>query len=206
MSVSKTNICNQALFHLKNSKTLTDVDTDTSLQASVFLAFYDDVLEEMLREFEWPFAKRIASLALVETDPADGVEWGFSYRWPSDAIKARYIVDGNMDPSVQYPRISFEVGGDDTGRLILTNEEDASLAYTKLVDDVTVMSPKFRKALSLRLAMEAAPTLAGSDQAGMALGQLAERNYRSAMSEAKAEYLNERQSDNPRESEFIEGR
>jgi len=181
---SKTAICNQALFHLKNSKTLTDVDTDTSLQASVFLAFYDDVLEEMLREFEWPFAKRIASLALVEEDPSDGVEWGFSYRWPSDCIKARYIVDGNMDPSVQYPRISFEIG----------------------VDDVTVMSPKFRKALSFRLAMEAAPTLAGSDQAGMALGQLAERNYRSAMSEAKAEYLNERQSGNPRESEFIEGR
>src|SRR4026207_2188099 len=102
---SKTAIANQVMFHLKNSKTFTNVDTDTSIQATAVLAFWDDTLQELLRAFDWPFAKLIDDLALVEDDPNDGVEWGFSYRWPSNCLKARYIVDGNMQPSAQTPRI-----------------------------------------------------------------------------------------------------
>lgn len=201
---SKTGVCNQALLHLKNSKLITNVDTDNTLQSTTFLAFYDDVLEEMLRDFDWPFAKRIATLALVEEDPDDGVEWPFSYRWPSLCVKARYIVDGNLQPSSQSPRISFEIGADDTGLLIFTAEEDAVLAYTAFVEDVNVMSPKFREALSYRLAYKVAPTLCGSDPTG--LGQRALMMYEAEVAKAKAEYMNERRPDAPRESEFIEGR
>jgi len=201
---SKTAIANQVMFHLKNSKTFTNVDTDTSIQATAVLAFWDDTLQELLREFDWPFAKVIDDLALVEEDPNDGVEWGFSYRWPSNCLKARYIVDGNMQPSAQTPRISFEIGADTTGRLILTNEEDAVLCYTKNVTDVTVMSTRFRNALGYKLANKVAPTLCGEDRGG--LGMRALQNYHLELSAAKAEYLNERRRDTPRESEFIEGR
>jgi hypothetical protein len=201
---SKTTICNQALLHLKNSKLITNVDTDNTLQSTVFLTFYDDALEEMLRAFQWPFAKRLVELAVVEEDPDDGVEWAYSYRWPSDCLLARYIVDGNKQPSRQSPRISFEVGADDTGRLILTDEPDAVLAYTASVEDVTAMSPKFRSALAKKLAGLVAPTLCGDDRTG--LGPRAHAAYELEMSRAIAEYRNERQPDGPIESEFIEGR
>jgi len=201
---SKTSICNQAMFHLKNSKSFTNVDTDSSIQATVVLAFYDDALREMLEEFDWSFAKVIADLALVEEDPDDGAEWAFSYRWPSNCVKARYIVDGNLQPSFQSPRIPFEEGADATGRTILTNEEDAVLAYTKAITDVTIMSTRFRNALGYKIAHKAAPTLCGDDRAG--LGQRALQNYYLELSAAKALDLNQRRRDNPRESEFIEGR
>lgn len=204
MAVSKTSICNQSLLHLKNSKTLTNVDTDSSVQATAFLTVYDDALEETLREFDWPFAKVTADGALVEEDPNDGVEWGFSYRWFSDAVKIRYIVDGNKQPSAQFPRLPFEIGADDTGLLIYTNEEDAVFAYTKFVTDVTLMSPRFRRALSYKLAYLVAPTLCGEDRAG--LGSKAQANYERELQRAIEEYRNERRPDSPRESEFIEGR
>ncbi len=204
MAPSKTNICNQALLHLKNSKLITNVDTDNTLQSNAFLTFYDDALEEMLRECDWPFAKDIETLALVEEDPDDGAEWGFYYRWPATCVRARYIVDGNLNPSPVSPRIPFEIGADDTGLLILTDEEDAVLAFTKSVDDVTLMSPRFRRTLSYKLAYLVAPVLCGDDRAG--LGRSAQMNYELELSRAKAEYLNERQRSAPPESEFIEGR
>lgn len=201
---SKTNVCNQALLHLKNSKLITNVDTDNSIQSTAFLTFWDDTVEEMLRLFDWPFAKNIDTLALVEEDPDDGVEWAFSYRWPADCLKVRYIVDGNMQPSAQAPRIPLEIGRDATGKLILTDEPDAVLAYTMSIDDVTFMTPKFRSALSWRLAELVAPVLCGDDRTG--LGARAGAQYKLALSEAIAEDRNERKPDQPRESEFIEGR
>lgn len=201
---SKTNICNQALLHLKNSKLITNVDTDNTLQSNAFLTFYDEALEEMLVEIAPPFAKRYVALAVVEEDPEDGVEYAFSYRWPSGCLAARYIVDGTVTPSINAPRIPFEIGGDDTGKLIYTDEEDASLAYTASVDDVTLMSPRFRRTLAYKLAYLVAPVLCGDDRTG--LGQRAQMNYEMSISRAKAEYANERQAEAPPESEFIGGR
>lgn len=201
---SKTSVCNEALFHLKNSKTLTDVDTDDSVQSRAFLMFYDDALREMYEEFEFPFSKTIEDLALVEDDPDDGAEWGHSYRRPSLCAKPRYIVDGNMAPSAISPRIAFEEGADSTGGLIFTDEDDAVLCYSKIITNVALMPGKFRKALSYKLAYLVAPTLCGEDRAG--LGQKAFALYELEYSRAKAEALNTRQSGTPRESEFIEGR
>jgi hypothetical protein len=202
---SKTAVCNQALLHLKNSKLITDVDSDNSVQSNIFLSFWDDAVAEVLEEFEWPFAKRSVALALVEEfDADDESEWTFSYRWPADCSVPRYIYDGNLQPSSQSPRIPFEEGADDTGRLIFTDQEDARLVYTKVIDDVTVMSAKLRSALSYKLAYKAAPTLCGDDRAG--LGARAQANYELEISRAKAQYLNERERGTPLESEFIEGR
>ncbi len=201
---SKTLVCNQALLHLKNSKLITDVDTDNTVQSNAFLAFYDDALEEMLRAFDWPFAKRSVALAVVEEDPDDGAEYGFSYRWPAGCLRARYLVDGNLEPSAHNPRIPFEIGSDTTGQLIYTDEEDATLCYTHSITDVTVMTPKFRSALSWKLAELVAPVLCGADQTG--LGDKALMKYELELSRAKAECLNERDRGTPAESEFIEGR
>jgi hypothetical protein len=201
---SKTTIANQALYLLKNSKTITNVDTDTSIQATVINTFYPDVLNELLRKFDWPFAKKIDDLALVEEDPNDGVEWLFSYRWPSDCVKARYIVDGLLQHTVTAPFIEFEVGSDVTGRLILTNEEDAQLCYTMAVTDVTLMPESFRKALTYSLAYNISPTICGDDRTG--LGQRAFQLYQLELSNAMAEFKNERKWGFPPESEFILGR
>lgn len=204
MSTSKTSIGNLALLHLKNSKSMTDIDSDASAQSLLLLAFWDIALGMVLEDFDWPFAKTIAALALIESDPDDGVEWAYSYTWPSDCKKPRYIVDGNLEATTEAPRIAFEEGADGSVKRILTNEEDAILAYTKLVTDVTLWSDRFSLAFSYKLAALAASTLAGGDPTG--LGQKAEAMYEREMSKAKAFYLNMRQRGAPPESEFITGR
>lgn len=204
MATSKTSIGNLALLHLKNSKSMTDIDSDASAQSLLLLAFWDIALGMVLEEFDWPFAKTIAALALIESDPDDGVEWAYSYTWPSDCKKPRYIVDGNLQPTPDAPRIPFEEGADVTGKLIFTNEEDAVLCYTKTVSDVSLWSDRFSLAMSYKLAELAAPTLTGGDPTG--LGAKAEANYNREISKAKAFYLNMRQRGKPPESEFIEGR
>lgn len=204
MTTSKTSIGNMSLLHLKNSESMTDIDSDASTQSLILLAFWDVALGMVLEDFDWPFAKKIDDLALVETDPDDGVEWGYSYRWPSDCKKPRYIVDGNGKPSAVFQRIEFEEGVDNTGKLIFTDEESATLAYTKTVTDVTLWSDRFSLMLSYRLAALTAKTLCGGDPTG--LGQQAEQQYQTLLTQTKAHYLNMKSTGTPRESEFIEGR
>lgn len=203
--MSRTTIANNALRHIKNSHTLTNVDTDTSVQAVTIQAVFDDAISEMAREYEWPPLKKIAALALVrEGDGDDGDEFAYFYRWPADCEKARYIVDGNLQPSSLTPRIAFEVQVDGTGKLIATDEEDAYLCYTMEMDDITQMSAKWRRALEYKVASLIAPTLCGGDPTG--LGPKAQQNYMRAIDEAWTEYLNERQRGTPPEAEMIEGR
>lgn len=203
--MSRTTVANGALRHLKNSHTLTDVDTDTTPQAVAIRAVFDDAMSEMAREKEWPPLKKVAALAQVrEGDPDDGDEYLFYYRWPADCEKARYIADGNMVPSRTSPRLAFEVMSDDTEKLIATDEEDAFLCYTKEVADITVMSTKWRRALEYKIAALTAPILTGGDATG--LGPRAQANYERTVNEAWVEYQNERQRNNPPECEFIDGR
>ena len=203
--MSRTTVANGALRHLKNSHTLTNVDTDTSIQATTIQAFFDDAISEMAREYEWPPLKKIAALALVrEGDADDGDEFTYYYRWPADCEKARYIVDGNLNPSTINPRIPFEVQADGTEKLIATDEEEAYLCYTMEMDDIDFMSAKFKRALEYKVAALIAPTLCGGDPTG--LGARAQANYEKAIDSAWAEYLSERTREAPPESEFIEGR
>lgn len=135
---SQVAICNLALHHLATGKQITSL-TEKSEEARVCNVFYDQVKDEVLRDFAWPFATVTVTLELVQQQPT--FEWGYSYRMPSDCLAARRILNGTLavgpfpntfNPLGPYPtplgrvltaqtRIPYRVMADASGGLIYTD-------------------------------------------------------------------------------------
>lgn len=92
MVLSKTAVCNFAYAQLGHATALTDITTGTDPASVIFNRIYDTVLEELLRDYNWPFALKMAELDHVETDPTE--DWDNSYRYPRDCVMLRRIVPG----------------------------------------------------------------------------------------------------------------
>ena len=195
---SKTQIANVALIHIGITKGISNVDTENSNEARTIKVLFDDLRDEVLREFNWPFARKYAALGLVagtSDDPANG-DWTYSYRFPSDCLAARRIVTsiGRTDPN---PR-PFAIGSDDQGQLIFTDEEDATLEYTWAVDDPARFDPLFRSALAWKVASGIAPALSRVKD----ILTTCQKMYMLEISKAQAAALNEAQVDPDTASEF----
>lgn len=93
MAASLEAIANFALSHLGVAKTITALATDATPESIACNQFMDQVIDEVLRDFGWPFATAYATLLLVEEDPT--VEWDYSYRLPSDCRFVRRIVQAD---------------------------------------------------------------------------------------------------------------
>jgi len=71
------------------------------------------------------------------TDAADAPsyangDWMYGYRYPSDCLKGRRIVDDGIGRSDHEPEIPWRRGRDENGLLIYTNRPAATLEYTML--------------------------------------------------------------------------
>lgn len=156
---NRTEICNMAISHLAIGQVISAWDTDQSVEAVALRAFYPTIRDQMLTSFEWPFARKIASLALLEEDPND--LWEYSYSYPADCVTMLRIVSGSrvdqFDSIVQYERM---------GSAIYTDEDDADIEYIYRVTNEALFPADFVMALSLRLALAIAPrVIAGDNQA-----------------------------------------
>jgi hypothetical protein len=198
---SEVEICNLALSHLGVGKEIADLDNENSEEAAACRRFYQPTIEKTLQEFPWPFATRFADLALVEEDPTE--EWAFSYRYPSTCLKIRRIRSGARQDSAQ-SRAAYRIASDDTGKLILTDFEDATIEYTWVPEDTGLFDPLFVEAVSYYLAFQIAPRVAGGDP--FKLGERAAALYQATMARAQASALREQQDEVPLEAEHIRGR
>lgn len=201
MTVTKTNLANLALVHLAVSSEIANVDTDNTPIARAFRRVYETTRDEVLRDFAWPFAKRTVELQLVEEDPT--TEWAYSYRYPTDCLKARRLVSGSRNES-RAQRIPYSIAGDDSGSLIYTDLEDAQLEYTMGVTDPARWMPDFVVALSLLLAHRIAPSTTGGDPAK--LGRRALELFQFRIASAQNNALNEEQADIEPDSSLISSR
>lgn len=198
---TKIGIINQALSHLAISKEISNLDTDRSEEAATARRFYDTALEDTLRDFKWPFATRIAALALVETDPND--EWDYSYRYPTDCLRVRRILSGIRNDTRQ-SRVPYKVASDSQGILIFTDQEDAEIEYTVRFEDPQFYPSDFAMAFSYCLAYLMAPRITGGDQ--FRLGDRAFKLYQYQLSKAESNALNEEQAEEEPESQFVRDR
>ena len=197
MATSETEICNLALSHLGIAKEIANLETENSAEANAMRRFYVTARDETLREFAWPFATKQVALGLVEEDPTD--EWGFSYRYPSDAVALRRILSGIRNDNRQ-SRAAYRITRDDDGLLVYTDIEDAELEYTMRETDVLRFPSDFVMALSFLLAWLTAPRLAGGDP--FKLAQRALQLYEVELSKARAMAAGEEQPEEPPASEF----
>lgn len=198
---SSTEICNLALSHLGVGKEIAALETERSQEASACRRFFDLARDEALRDFAWPFATKIIALGLVEEEPND--EWNYAYRYPTDCLNLRRILSGTRNDTRQ-TRVPHRIARDDSGRLIYTDTENAEAEYTILVDDPEQYPPDFTMALSLLIASYIAPRVTGGDPFKM--GDRALRLYALSIEKARANSINEEQTEEHPESEFIRGR
>lgn len=198
MATSSTEICNFALLHLGQSKRIANLTTEQSKEAGIFRTFYETVRDLVLRDYNWPFATKIADLGLVEENPND--EWAYSYRYPSDALMIRRILSGVRNDA-RNTKVAYKIGKDAQGLLIFCDLEEAQLEYTEMVSDVSYFPDDFAMALSYRLAYYAAPAITNGDPFQMQ-GRMMQM-YNGEISKATANSFNEEQPDELPDSEFI---
>lgn len=193
---SETDIYNLALAHVGTRSTIA-LPTEDSNEARACRRFYAQARDETLTAAWWTFARRTAVLTLLKAAPGTpeftGVvsnvwnnsypppPWLYSYAYPSDCVRARYIIPVNTGvyPSTPIFSVSLETGSlvngapvrfntgqdlDDTGnqiRVILTNQPQALLVYTAQTNDPNMWGADYVMALSLTLAAYLVPSLSG---------------------------------------------
>lgn len=198
MAQSKTEIANFAISHLGIGKRIVSLETERSQEAIVCNLFYSTALGETLRDFDWPFTRTIADLVLVQVNP--NLDWKYSYRLPSDCLKALHILSG-LRVETRQSRIEYEIGQDDEGKLLFTDQDSATLKYIIKADDPMQYPDDFTMALSYRLAMYVAPQITSGDRAKLR-AEMAQY-YMAEITQAKCNSLNEEQVNEDPESEFI---
>lgn len=161
---SKVEIANMALGHLGIGKTISNLETERSENALRAKLFYAPALEATLKAYDWPFATKTAFLALISTDESADAIWKYTYRYPTDCIKHRHIVPAKDVYTVPgIVRIPCQIGDDETGLTIMTNEKTARSEYTKRSENPVLYSYLFANTVSFLLAFYMAPGLTKGD-------------------------------------------
>lgn len=145
---SKVDIWNMALANIGHKAQIADPD-ERSAEANHCRRFYPIALAVTLERYSWSFATRRVALAEVE-NPVD--HWFFAYALPNPCIKARAVLPPQCtDDKFEQP-YAIEQSSIDDSTILLTNQEDAVLKYTTLVEDTNRFTPLFVTALSYDLA------------------------------------------------------
>lgn len=187
---SEVEICNLALSHVGDSATVASIDPpEGSSQAEHCARWYPIARNALLEMQEWNFATTRALLAEVANQFP---QFQHSYARPTDCLKVLAVgaADAMGDlfptycqqdrayyaaprfPCMLYTSQEFKTETDyATGnQVILTNQANAMVRYTRLVTDTSKFSPLFTTALARMLASYlAGPVLKG--ETGMKVGQ-----------------------------------
>lgn len=215
---SVVDICNQALSHLGDSATVANIDPpEGSAQAEHCARFYPQALATLLEMHAWAFATRRATLANVANPSST---WAYAYALPSNTVNVLSLLaadasddySSTMQSSASaydnayarntvggaYTPQDFSIETDDDGNdLVLTNQHNAVLRYTVLVNDPTKFSPLFIEALGWMLASKlAGPVLKG--EVGMQAAQACTKTCLYWLGQAKASDAAQRRA-NPRQ-------
>ncbi len=209
-TISEVSIANLALLRIGSTQFISTF-ADGSNEAAVAVVAYPQCRDALLADFPWPWAKDEQPLAQVAGPEINGLrarsEWSRSYRYPPACLKMLallptpaagdlpygYSQTWKRDPTNPVP-IDFDVGSDDTGRLILTDYNGigygVTAVFTSKVSDPNQFSPDFADALAWRVAIDLAMGLAFSD----AKRQAAHQGYESVIRKSRATAMNETRS------------
>ncbi len=194
MATTAVQIANLALMRVGHGQAIAAL-TESSPAAITINAIFEFDRDLVLREFAWPFAATYAALGLVEESPND--DWDYAYQYPADCLVALKVV--NTVGRTEIQPIPFEVANATTGRLIYTDQDEATLKYTKRVTDAAQFDPLFASALAWKLASDVAMSLSRKPE----IATLAERAYRLEVRRGQAAAINENAQDPEEDGEFV---
>lgn len=145
---------------------------EPSAEGQAAAILYEPKINSLYRSANWNFARKQANLSLLKATIINGVQstdpppvpWLYEYAWPSDCIRARFIIPyfnqmGAISPPLTTantpmipailgePSIEFVVGQDtvngNASKVILTNMQNAILVYTQKIDDPGMWDSSF---------------------------------------------------------------
>lgn len=150
---------------------------DGSEAATQSLDIYGQTRDQLLEDFDWPFAERNITLTLLKSAPAGGYvpptawsttypppPWAFEYAWPADAIKIRALKQAplflfNPDPQPILYKPAYDVISNVKQRVILANIDNAIAVYTGRLTDPTTWDVAFTEAFIAALGRRLVPVL-----------------------------------------------
>src|SRR5262245_59714984 len=126
MVSSDTEIANIALRHLGHSSDIANLETENSVPARAMRKIYYVVRDQMIRSYDWNFARKYAALIFVASSPSEVAGmWGFSHQVPADCLNFRKILSGANPEQVGSP-IPFER----VGSLIYSHVSEPRARYS----------------------------------------------------------------------------
>jgi hypothetical protein len=157
---SDVDICNLALIAIGHTKLIQNFEED-STEADVCQTVFEQCRDEVLEAVAWPFAtRRSAPARLTATtlelgDVPD--EWSYAYALPADCVPngLRRISTGsrNLRDDEETPFV-VEYDGELEQLIVLTDDDAPEFVYTARIEDTTLYSPTFVRALAERIAIE----------------------------------------------------
>ena len=146
-TVSKVFIANLALSFLGTRSKIESL-TENSREAQSADLWYEITRKLVLERHDWGFARKRAVLAVDDEAAPNGV-WAYRYVYPADCLKARRLQQPRYRIQRGYPYtntdlvnvkdVPFEIeeSPDGVHRTLLTDLDDATLIYTRDLDDPT---------------------------------------------------------------------
>lgn len=175
MARSKASICNDALGLLGQPPLVSDPDDVAARpHARSAVEAYDRVLDEVLADGLWSFARRRVSLEVDATAPDFG--WAYRYGLPSTP---RYLAPVGLDPDTHGADAAFEI---ESGWILTDESGPLNFVYVGLVDDPNLFEPNFAASLALKIAARIAPKVLNSQEAADGL----EKRYRQSLPTPRA--------------------
>jgi len=189
---SQLDIYNLALDAVGTRSTVSSL-TERSAESSACNRQYNASRIAALSAFHWGFARKQVALPLLASSylgQSVPVPWIFEYATPSDFLDSWFLMPPtgtfNARGMPTWPPVSYIIStdadayGNDVS-VILTNQEDAILVYTKDLTDIALFDPQFIDALRLLLASRIALPLTGDK--GTAQGLF--KQYQQAIHDAE---------------------
>lgn len=179
MALTKVDICNQALGHLRASPIQSF--SEASENAVHCRTWYDTSLKEALAYAYWNFARKRVSLAFHGDDaPSDG-SWAYRYQVPADMIRTIKIINPLGD---NFPDVPFEEETSEDGSTmsILTDLNNATLRYVFFQQNTALYPPAFVYALGKCLAKNLSMPITEKPE----LANKQERDFYAAIMQAAA--------------------
>jgi hypothetical protein len=190
--MSPTEICNQALAHLGDTR-INSID-GTETRETICRTFYTQAKRELLSTIPWTFARKRTILSTLSQTPA--FKWGFQASLPGDCIRVLTVHSGDSDedPSVVTDTEidQFEVSDGS----ILSNHNLVGIYYVADVVNTAGFQPQFIAALARLLASYISASIDGD----VALGQ-SQRMIYETVDLPRAQYLDQVQDQSNENSE-----
>ncbi len=152
--MTEADVCNMALGFIGKQAIVTlDEHNSNAIKCKLY---YDVCRQQILRSFEWNFARKQEQLAVIDTDRKG---WKYVYDYPEDCLLAYKIFNNNVaDAEFNIVSVNENVKG------IATQIPNAWIDYLCDIKDLSIFPADLIIAFAHLLASKVAIALSGSSQ------------------------------------------